>query len=194
METPELVGDACVLVFTAAALVCDVRTRKIPNVLTVSALGAALLFHAVNGFCQSGLSGTGQDLLFALKGFATGFGILLLLWFVGGSGGGDVKFMGALGTWLGAWLTFQVLALGAVLSGALTVVILVSKVFQLKRLHLGQDAQAQQTGKKKGSAWSEPLRSREGWVVPFAVPAAVSTWIVLGLKLAGYVLPWPPIP
>jgi prepilin peptidase CpaA len=194
MQTAEIFWAACVFAFTAAGAACDVRMRKLPNVLTVPAFGLGLLFHIVNGFLQAGLSGTGHAVLFALGGFGTGFGILLVLWFVGGGGGGDVKFMGALGCWLGAWLTFQVLVLSALLSGAITIVILIGKVFRLQRLGGGQpDARTQRARKKKaGSAWSR-LRSKESWIVPFGVPAALATWIVLALQLAGYGLQWPPI-
>lgn len=58
--------------FTLAAAVSDLRVRKLPNWLTVPAFLAALLFHTVH----AGWAGLGS----ALAGFATGFGILLVLW------------------------------------------------------------------------------------------------------------------
>lgn len=194
METAWVVALACIFVFTATGLVCDLRTRKLPNLLTVPAFCAGLLFHAANGLWLSGLSGTAHGILFAFWGFATGFGLILVLWFIGGAGGGDVKFMGALGAWLGAWLTVQVLVLSAVLSGVFTTVILVRRVFGLKRLRSGQpNARAQREKKRKNSAWTRSLRSREGWVVPFGATAAVGTWIVLALELTGHGIPWPPV-
>ena len=68
-----------IVVFTLAAAVSDWRTRKLPNWLTVSALAAALLLHTI----LAGLPGLAN----ALLGFAVGFGILLVLWLIGGSGG-----------------------------------------------------------------------------------------------------------
>jgi prepilin peptidase CpaA len=198
MDIQVVVAAVCVFVFTAIAMVCDVKTRKLPNALTVPAFALGLLFQIVAGLgAESGpVSGVLSGIVFALEGFALGFGLLMLLWFVGGSGGGDVKFMGALGTWLGAWVTFQVLVVSAMLSAVITVVILGKKTFQLR--HLGQeetDAPKQQSYKKSkkktSSKWSQPLRSRESWIVPFGVPAALATWIVVGLQCSGYVLPWP---
>jgi len=89
MILPNLVFVLVVGAFTAVAAVSDLRTRRLPNWLTVPAFAAGLLAHTVvNGFAGLG---------FALLGFATGFGLLLVLWLIGGGGGGDVKLMGALG-------------------------------------------------------------------------------------------------
>lgn len=186
MGTASLIVFVSMVVFTAIALVCDLWTRKLPNVLTVPTFCAGVLFHAVSGAVRSGLSGAMHDLVrISLSGFAVGFGIMLVLWFVGGSGGGDVKLMGALGAWVGAWLTLQVLVVGAVFAGALTVTMTVRNTFQLKRTPLAHSETRPGRGgrKKAGSAWR----------VPFGVPAALATWCVLGLQLAGYSLPWPPI-
>ena len=53
MEMAELIACACIFVFTAIGLVCDLRMRKLPNVLTVPAFFAGLLFHAVHGLWQT---------------------------------------------------------------------------------------------------------------------------------------------
>lgn len=194
MGTAWLIATACIFIFTAAGLYTDLTTRRLPNVLTVPAFCAGLLFHAVNGFCKGGLSGTGQDLLFSLGGFGAGFGLILILWLIGGSGGGDVKFTGALGAWLGAWLTIQVLVLSAVLSGMLTGALLLKKVFGLKKLRTVEtDAQRRRKAKKEATAKSRPLWGRNGWVVPFGVTAALATWIVLAVEWSGKGLPWPPM-
>jgi Flp pilus assembly protein protease CpaA len=110
MMTVQMVAVAT---FVTAALVTDVRTLKIPNWLTVSAFVAGLVFHAAT---QQGWN----RLTFALGGFAVGFGIMLLLWLIGGSGAGDVKLMGALGAWIGAKPTLIVFLFTGVL--ALTMV------------------------------------------------------------------------
>jgi prepilin peptidase CpaA len=190
METGWIFATACVVVFTAIGMVYDLRTRKLPNVLTVPAFCAGLLFHAAHGFYRAGLPGAGHELLFALGGFGTGFGIILLMWFLGGAGGGDVKLMGALGTWLGAWLTLQVLVLSSLLSGMLTFLILNKKIFGLKRLGGNLANESKNAGKKGNSQKARRLRTREGWVIPFGVTVALAAWIILAAKLAGYELPW----
>jgi prepilin peptidase CpaA len=196
METFRLLAYACMLVFTAVALVSDLRTRKLPNLLTVPVFALGLVFHVVNGFCQSGIKGMfwdanyGTGLGFALGGFAVGFGIMLVLWIIGGGGGGDVKFMGALGCWLGAWLTLQVLVLGSLLSGVLTFTVFVKNTFQMKQSKLTQSNGRTQRGGKKKADFAPPLRYGGAWRVPFGVPAAVATWCLLILSATGHGLSW----
>ncbi|MCA9079524.1 MAG: prepilin peptidase [Planctomycetaceae bacterium] len=83
-------------IFTAAAAVWDTRTRRIPNFLTLPMFGLGWVFQIV----MSVLYGW-EHLASGFLGFAVGFGILFLLWFVGSGGAGDVKLMGALSVWLG---------------------------------------------------------------------------------------------
>ena len=75
-----------VLAIVGVAVPVDLKTRRIPNGLTVPAFVCGVVFHVIRG----GWAGLG----FSLGGFATGFGILLVLWLIGGGGGGDVKLMG----------------------------------------------------------------------------------------------------
>ena len=75
----------------------DLKTRRIPNYLT---LGTALAGLAYNSF-NHGLPGLANGVLGMLLGFA--FLILPYLW--GGMGAGDVKALAALGAWLGPQLT-----------------------------------------------------------------------------------------
>ena len=89
-----------VILFTSAAVVFDLRSRRIPNWLTVSSGALGLVYHLATG----GISGLG----FGLGGFVVGFGVLLVLWLVGGGGGGDVKLMGAVGAWLGPVPTIMI--------------------------------------------------------------------------------------
>jgi prepilin peptidase CpaA len=185
MDMADVIVVACVVVFATVAAVCDFRTRKLPNKLTVPAFCVGLVFHAVKGCWLGGLSGMGVDLLFALQGFAVGFGIMMVLWLIGGSGGGDVKFMGALGCWLGAWITFQVMIVSAVFAGALTVTLTVKNAFRLKRTPLARHEAGPERGGRK--------RAGSAWRVPYGVPVALAAWCVLGLQLAGYSLHWPPI-
>jgi prepilin peptidase CpaA len=82
-----------VLVIGAAAVVCDLRTRRIPNLLTLGAAGAALLYGS-NG---AGMTGLMQ----ASAGWVLGAGLFFPLFALGGMGAGDVKLLAALGAWLG---------------------------------------------------------------------------------------------
>ena len=64
--------------FTVATAVSDLRSRRIPNAMTVPMFVLGLIYQAV--FHQwAGLADAGWA-------FAMGFGILLVLWLVGGGG------------------------------------------------------------------------------------------------------------
>ena len=92
--------------FMAVALFIDLKTRRIPNWLTVTALAGGVLFNVVsNGWLGLQLS---------LGGFGVGFGTLLILWLIGGGGGGDVKMMGAVGAWVYGWITFYAFCVSAI--------------------------------------------------------------------------------
>jgi prepilin peptidase CpaA len=94
-----------IAVFAVVAAIYDLRTRRIPNSLTVSGVGLGLLIHALSGGILSAL-------LASLIGFAVG----LTFFQIGAVGGGDVKLIAALGALLGLphWiLAMQVAILAA---------------------------------------------------------------------------------
>lgn len=157
--------------FTMAAAISDWRTQKLPNWLTLPAFIAALLFHLVTG----GLGG----LQFSLLGFASGFGFLLILWLVGGGGGGDVKLMGALGAWLGPMLTLQVFLVSAVAIAALTICDLLCAFIGHGFHRVKQCQAAGEDSRRKGDDRSVEQRRRFR-ILPYAIPVAVSTWLVVG--------------
>jgi prepilin peptidase CpaA len=88
--TPYQIAALCIVLIAVAF---DLATRRIPNLLTFGASLAALLAHAI----VSGWYGAGV----ALAGWLTGVAILLPVFALRGMGAGDVKLLGALGSWLG---------------------------------------------------------------------------------------------
>src|SRR5512145_3261911 len=76
-----------------AAVISDLRTRRIPNALCGAALGVGL-------FLQCMLFGI-EGLVSGLAGTLMGLVILLPLYLVGGMGAGDVKLMTSAGAFLG---------------------------------------------------------------------------------------------
>jgi Flp pilus assembly protein protease CpaA len=156
-------------------------------VLTVPAFAGALLYAVISGALDSGLAGAGRGLLFALGGFATGFGILWVAWMVGASGGGDVKYMGALGAWLGAWLTLQVLVLTTLLAAVMSLGVLAWEFGRLgvgaKRRYLSAAGSSPRRGKNhKIKETAEQARQRRmvrRRLLPLGVPAALATWSML---------------
>lgn len=89
METKDIVVLGVVL--TGASI--DIRTRRIPNILTFGSAAAAFLYHA----WTAGAHGWGAS----AGGWATGVALFLPLFLLRGMGGGDVKLLGAVGAWLG---------------------------------------------------------------------------------------------
>jgi len=178
---PQLSAGSIVLLvvvaaFTATAAVWDFRHRRIPNQLTLPVFIAGWLFQV--GF--RGWTGV-QD---AALGFALGFGTLLVLWLIGGGGGGDVKLMAALSVWLGFHLTLFVLIVSTVL------VILGTGSYLLWSLFTGNLKRTARkhlaTGKaKKGKKpKAETVEEKQGRrVMAFAIPVALATWLVLVWKL-----------
>ena len=75
----------------------DVKTRRIPNYLTLGTAVAGLAYN----FMSHGLNGLADGFLGMLLGFAC----LILPYLWGGMGAGDVKALAALGAWLGPKLT-----------------------------------------------------------------------------------------
>jgi prepilin peptidase CpaA len=89
METRDIV----VLGIVLTAAVIDVRTHRIPNLLTFGSAAAALVYYA----WTAGAHGLGAS----AGGWAIGVALFLPLFLLRGMGGGDVKLLGAVGAWLG---------------------------------------------------------------------------------------------
>lgn len=103
-----------IVALLSALVACafDVRTRRIPNALTLASAVAALVFHAITGGAEGWLTAAG--------GWAIGIAIFFVPFALGGMGGGDVKLLGALGAWLGPidvmWLALYTSVVGGVLA------------------------------------------------------------------------------
>lgn len=103
--------DSAIVVLLTVVLVTaictDLRSSRIPNWLTFTAMGFALLVHA----WLAGVPG----ILFSLAGLGAGLGLFLLIHLSGGIGAGDAKLMAAVGALVGPY--------GAFLSGLLAIMV-----------------------------------------------------------------------
>jgi prepilin peptidase CpaA len=85
------------IILTAIAMtisvVEDIRRMKIPNWVTFPTMLLAVLFHSVS----DGFGG----FIYGVSGLATGIGLFIVPYLMGGMGAGDAKLMGATGAILG---------------------------------------------------------------------------------------------
>jgi prepilin peptidase CpaA len=155
----------------------DLYARRIPNWLTVSLALAGIAWSFAIGHPVT----PGE----AMLGFAAGFGLTFVLFGLGALGGGDVKLLAALGTWLGPAPVFKVFVMAAVIGMIIVVVqslmqrrtrtlLRNSAVLAINLVHLNElgAEQVMETGRESRSV-DRPL--------PYAVPVLLATLALLVL-------------
>lgn len=150
LESPELFA-ACL--FTSIAAVTDLRSRKIPNWLTLSCLIFGVVFHSFQ-IPKFGV----LTFLASLEGGLLALLILAGLWLAKGAGAGDAKLGAALGVWLSTQEILYILMASLFLC-------LIWRIIE-KQLGKGEGQQANTN--------SSPFQ------IPFAVPLLI---VLLGLAL-----------
>lgn len=159
--------------FTATAAVWDWRYWRIPNKLTLPVFALGWVYQAVF-YGWSGLADGGL-------GFLCGFGVLFVLWMVGGGGGGDVKLMGALSVWLGFSLTLSVLMASTLLvifgTAAVLTWSMITAGFRSTRDRYLASGQSPQSGERT-TPESVPQKQQRR-VMGYALPVAVATWAIM---------------
>ncbi len=166
------------IVFVAVALAAgwfDLRTRRIPNALTLAGLLVALALRVPFGFeaILDGFWGAGFAFLLGIPFFA-----------LGAVGGGDAKLLIALGAFLGASHLLGALLVIGVVGGVLAVGDALRRGVLVRVLR--------NSGKllvhlvTLGRAGSRPTLSSPGAAaIPYAVPMAIGSiiWWFFGGKL-----------
>ena len=175
MSPSAIVLIFAVSIFTVATMIWDARFKKIPNKLTIPMFFAGWVFQ-IGMSIMYGWHHLGS----AALGFLIGFGILFVLWFIGGGVGGDVKLMGALSVWLGYKMTLGVMLVSTILVLISTVGVVIWSIASrgykgTKKQYLGTGKTA--AGKKPVAETSEDKLKRR--VMTYAGPVGLATWIVL---------------
>jgi prepilin peptidase CpaA len=114
------------LALGSIACVTDVRSRRIPNLLTFGGAAAGLLFHAI----YPGSAG----LMSAVEGWLIGAAFFFIPFALGGLGAGDVKLLAALGAWLGPAEIIRAGVYAALAGGVLALVVALGRGYLRKAL------------------------------------------------------------
>ena len=151
----------------------DWRYRKVPNWLNLSLIVAGfavqVVFHGWSG------------LLAGFLGMLLGFGLLIIPWLMHAMGAGDVKLMAAIGVWLGPRLTFWSFCVGAILAGAIAVVmIILGKRIWNAYMNLGLIMTKLNSFKRAFSDFgSVQMLKSTSQLLPYGVPLSIGTLIVM---------------
>lgn len=175
---PEKVLIVLLIVLIGAAMY-DVRYRRIPNWISMSGVLLGFLINFFIGPPEGGL-------LFALKGFAAGFGVYLALYVLRAMGAGDVKLMGAVGALAGAERWFGIFLVTAIVGGIMAFLLvtirgrlkktLFNVGFILSELKHGRPAYV---GKEELD-----VRTKKGASLPHGAVIAISTIFYIALAAA----------
>ena len=103
----------CVLVLAA---VIDLRVRRIPNVLTYSAMVVGLVYH-------TGMYGI-EGFVFSAGGLALGAALLIGPYLFGIMGAGDTKLMAAMGSIIGPGAVFYAFLFTGIIGAIYAVIVL----------------------------------------------------------------------
>ncbi len=171
----EWLSGGIVVLLALVATTLDLRLRRVPNVVTLPALGMALVLAALQGPGAVGgaLAAAGICLLCALP-----------LFLLGGLGGGDVKLMVAFGAFLGPGALLPAFVVMALTGGVLAMVAMVRRR-AVGRTFWNLWALARTAGRGSLGAWKGEgpsawltIRSPGAITVPYAV--AISAGALFG--------------
>jgi prepilin peptidase CpaA len=160
--------------FLTACVVSDLRTRRIPNTLTLSGMALGLfLGGATQGF--PGLAASAGGMLLAMT-------LLVPPFALGGIGGGDVKMMAAVGSLVGTPALLASLLAGMILGGLVAVGVL----WRRGRLREKLQAVGAMTRSALLTRSLDPLRAPaptpDAVTLPYSVPLGLGTALALSVR------------
>ena len=118
--------NVLLIILLVICVITDIRERKIYNVVLLPFLVTSWLIHTI----VAGLPGLSETLL----GTATGFGILLIPYLLGGMGAGDVKLLAVIGALKGTWFVLFAALNMAIAGGVMALIIIVCRKGIRKRI------------------------------------------------------------
>lgn len=114
--------QSILLILLVVSAATDLLFSKLFNKVTVTATVLGIVLNSIGSF----VTGQGFTLMItSLVGWLVGFGIMLLLFFFGGIGGGDVKLMGAIGALGGYPFILWAMFFSALSGGLISMVVMI---------------------------------------------------------------------
>ena len=160
------------------AAITDLRTQKIPNLLTFSTMFLGLVYYSItNGW---------NGLLFSFEGLLLGIGVLIVPYLMGGMGAGDAKLMGAIGAIIGPKGVLLASLFTAIVGGvyALTILLLNHKY---SKSFIARNAMTLKTLALTGQFIPIPAdESEKKFKLCYGVAIAIGTFFYLILEYYGY--------
>ena len=146
-----------------AAIIEDLKHRRISNWIPCSAFGAGLLLQSVIYGWRGAVS--------ALFGAAAGFSVFLIFYLLGGMGGGDVKLMAGFGAVLGTQKVLEAALWTAGCGGLMAaLVIAIGAIRRVWRSRVSGAIRGDNTA---------PGSSRAADSIPYAPAIAAGVWLSL---------------
>jgi prepilin peptidase CpaA len=108
-------NHTAVLIVGGIACVCDLRTRRIPNLLTFGGAALAIAYS----IWTTGLTG----FVTSAGGWVLGAALFLPMFILGGMGAGDVKLAACIGAWLGPTAALFVALYSAIAGGVMAILV-----------------------------------------------------------------------
>ena len=166
--------DTLLLLLVAAAAINDLASRRIPNLLLLSGLGAALVLHALS-------PEPGAALLACAGGAVAGLLVFIPFYMLRGMAAGDVKMMATVGAFTGPAAALHIAILAWCFGGAMAVAILLLR----GRLRLAFINLWGMLRGRLSPAWAVPCAARESaGSMPYGVAIAAGTIYVLMSRYA----------
>lgn len=168
-----MIASAALTTLLGLSVWFDVRSRRIPNLLTVAGLGAAIVLRGLLGF---------GALVEGVEGAVVGLALALVPFALGMLGGGDVKLLAAVGGFMGPSRLLGAFLAIALIGGVLA-------LLEALRRRAAREVMSRSFAVVKnlalfGRAGYRPTLESEGaMTVPYGVAIAVGSlgwWFVTG--------------
>lgn len=174
--TPDLFVTAALICIMSVAVMTDLRSRKIPNRLTYTAMVILLGYYVSTG----GLDG----LWFSCKGLLLGTGLLLPVYFIGGMGAGDAKLMGVAGAALGMGGVINVFVCTALIGGVYALVLIAFRYTQRRRFFERSALMMKVFVYSKRFVFIPGAQNENAPKLCYAVPIALGTAVAVAWRLS----------